>query len=336
MKIAVIGAGSWGSALAHLLGEKGYNVSLWARKSEVVASINTQHKNPRYLTDTLLSPNVVASVSYEDCIRGAAACLVVTPSHLLRGVARAIGPVCPDDLPILICSKGIEESSGLLPIEIFESEIGHPERLAVLSGPNHAEEVVLGLPSATVIASSSAECASYLQDLVGTPSFRVYTSSDTIGVQVCAAAKNVIAIAVGVSYGLGFGDNTAALLMTRGLAEVSRLARKLGGETLTSLGLAGTGDLIATCTSEHSRNRQLGSMIAKGASLDDFYVETHMVAEGARACKTITELAEALHVEMPISQVVYSIVWDKADPKEVAQHLIDRPLKDELDDLVSL
>jgi glycerol-3-phosphate dehydrogenase (NAD(P)+) len=214
-------------------------------------------------------------------------------------------------------------------VEVFEAEMGNPQRLAVLSGPNHAEEVIKGIPSATVIASESRETAEFLQGVFAGDSFRTYSSDDVVGVEVCAACKNVIAISVGLSYGIGLGDNTAALVMTRGLAEMSRLVHALGGKALTCMGLAGTGDLIATCTSEHSRNRRFGQMIAQGKTLDDFTAETHMVAEGALACKTLQPLAASVGVELPITDVVRSVVWEGADPREAAQELLNRPLKEE-------
>ena len=216
-----------------------------------------------------------------------------------------------------------------MPIEVFEAEMGNPARFAVLSGPNHAEEVIKAIPSGTVIASPSEQTAFFFRDLFATDTFRTYVSGDVCGVELCAAFKNVIAIAVGVSYGIGFGDNTAAMLMTRGLAEMSRLVVRAGGQAITCMGLAGTGDLIATCTSEHSRNRRFGKLLAEGGTLDDFTAQTHMVAEGALACKTLATLSEQYHVELPITDVVRSIVWEKADPYKLAHSLSSRPLTTE-------
>lgn len=329
MKIAVIGAGSWGTALAQLLAGNGHNVGLWARKPEVVNTINSQHYNPRYLSDVKLSENIVATTSYKDALLRAKAAVVVTPSSLMRGVARALADVVDSNFPIVICSKGVEEGSGLLPVEIFESEMGNASRLAVLSGPNHAEEVSKGIPSGTVVASSDADTAAFFQELFACETFRTYVSDDVTGVELCAAFKNVIAIAVGASCGMGNGDNTTAMLMTRGLAEMSRLVVRCGGKALTCMGLAGTGDLIATCTSEHSRNRRFGKLLAEGGTLDDFTEQTHMVAEGALACKTLKTLADAYDVELPITDVVRSIVWEGADPHSVARALTSRPLTTE-------
>ena len=329
MKIAVIGAGSWGTALSQVLAGNGHNVGLWARKTEVARSINKERRNPRYLSDVELHEGIVATPSYKDALLRARAAAIVTPSNLMRGVARALADVVDAEFPIVICSKGVEEGSGLLPVEVFEAEMGGAHRLAVLSGPNHAEEVVKGVPSGTVIASSSEETAALFQELFASEAFRTYTSDDVRGVELCAAFKNVIAIAVGVSYGLGYGDNTAAMLMTRGLAEMSRLVVRAGGQALTCMGLAGAGDLVATCTSEHSRNRRFGRLLAEGGTLADFTAQTHMVAEGALACKTLAVPSERYGAELPITDVVLSVVWEGADPRELAGALASRPLTTE-------
>lgn len=329
MKIAVIGAGSWGTALAQLLAGNGHNVGLWARKPEVVRAINAEHRNPRYLSEVGLSENIVATTSYRDALLRAKAAVIVTPSNLMRGVARALADVVDADFPVIICSKGVEEDSGLLPVEVFEAEMGNASRLAVLSGPNFAAEVIRGIPTGTVIASSDEGTATFFQELFAAETFRTYVSDDVCGVELCAAFKNVIAIAVGVSYGLGYGDNTAAMLMTRGLAEMSRLVVRSGGQAITCMGLAGTGDLVATCTSEHSRNRRFGKLLAEGGTLDEFTAETHMVAEGALACRTLETLAGRYGVELPITDVVRAIAWEGADPRDVAKTLTSRPLTTE-------
>lgn len=327
--IAVIGAGSWGTTLSQLLATNGHYVRLWARNAEVVKTVNALHHNPRYLADVELSENIHATLSYTEAVEDVEAIVIVTPSTLLRNVAQALEVHVSKNMPIIICSKGVEEGSGLLPIEIFESELGGIERLAVLSGPNHAEEVIKGIYSATVIASSSEKTACFFQDLFATDTFRTYISDDSCGVELCAAFKNVIAIAVGLSYGLGFGDNTAALLITRGLAEMGRLVNACGGNAITCMGLAGTGDLIATCMSKHSRNRSFGEKLAGGATLDDFFSETHMIVEGAYACKTLKTLADMYQVELPITDVVRGVVWEGVDTKTSIAKLTSRSLKTE-------
>ena len=217
----------------------------------------------------------------------------------------------------------------MVPMQVFEEVLGDVDRLAALSGPNHAEEVVVGVPAGTVIASPNTEIACYFRDLFTTPTFRCYTSEDYIGVELCAAFKNVIAIAVGASYGMGYGDNTAAMLMTRGMAEMSRLVTACGGKALTVMGLAGAGDLIATCTSEHSRNRTFGKALAQGGTLEAYEERTHMVVEGALACKTICPLAQRYNVELPIATAVRSIVWEHGALDAIALELFSRPLTTE-------
>ena len=255
--------------------------------------------------------------------------MIVVPSSTLRETAQAIASLVSDTLPVIICSKGVEAKTGMVGVEIFEDVLGNASRLAALSGPNHAEEVILGTPSATVIASANEQTTQLFQELFATFSFRTYASTDVLGVELCAAFKNVIAIATGCAYGLGYGDNTAAMLQTRGLAEMSRLVTACGGQALTCMGLAGTGDMIVTCMSRHSRNRRLGEMIAQGKTLDDFTAETHMVAEGAVACKTLGELAAKVGVELPITDIVRRVVWEDFDPRLVSDRLLDRPLKPE-------
>lgn len=329
MKVSVIGAGSWGTALAHLLGTAGNDVMLWARKPEVCEGINELHRNPRYLVDSSVSERVRASSDYETVLHGSQAVVIVTPSSIMRDVACDIRPFVSEDAPIIICSKGVEAGTGLLPVQVFEQELGNASRLAALTGPNHAEEVIKGIASGTVIASSHRDTALFFQRLFATDTFRTYVSDDVVGAEICAAFKNIIAIAVGASYGIGLGDNTAALIMTRGLAEMSRLVEACGGTAMTCLGLAGVGDLIATCTSEHSRNRTFGYRLATGTTLEQYREETHMVVEGALACKTIDFLAKTHQVELPITEMVRSVLWEQVDFHEAADALFERSLKPE-------
>lgn len=325
MKVAVIGSGSWGTALAQTLGTAGHQVVMWARKEEVARSITESHVNPRYLSDVTLSDHISATCDLADCLQDVDAAVLVVPSHLVRQFATEMKDAVGLNLPLLVCSKGVEEDSGLLPVEICNEVMGNLSRLAALSGPNHAEEVVLGLPCATVIASSEASTAQFFQQLFSTSFFRCYTSSDYVGVELCAAFKNVIAIAVGAAYGHGFGDNTAAMIMTRGMAEMSRLVQACGGHAMTVMGLAGAGDLIATCTSEHSRNRTFGKCLAAGISLEEYERNTHMVVEGALACRTISQLAEKVGVELPIASVVRACVWEGYPLAKTVEVLFSRP-----------
>lgn len=329
MLVSIIGAGSWGTAIAHLLGSAGNQIMLWARKDEVCAGINERHLNPRYLVDSPVSENVRASTSHAEVLEGAEAVVIVTPSNTMRETAMAIKPFVSPTTPIAICSKGVEESTGLLPAEVFAEVLGGMERIAAVTGPNHAEEVIKGIPSGTVVASKGADTARVFQELFATDWFRTYVSDDIIGAEICAAFKNVVAIAVGASYGMGFGDNTAALLMTRGSAEMSRLVDACGGQAMTCMGLAGMGDMIVTCMSEHSRNRTFGYRLAQGTTLDEYRAETHMVVEGAYACRTLHTLATKHGVDLPIADKVRSIVWEDVPPADVVGELLGRSLKPE-------
>ena len=331
MKVAVIGAGSWGTALANVAALNGHDVALWARRDEVARGINERHRNPEYLADAELSERVAATSNMGSAVEGAGAVVAVTPSKYVRETAEALRTDADidDSVRIVVCSKGVEAESGLVPTEVYESVLGNGERIAALSGPNHAEEVIRSVPAATVVASAATETAEFFQELLGSQAFRVYTSDDVLGVELCAAFKNVIAIAVGVSYGLGYGDNTAAMLMTRGQAEMSRLVTAAGGHAMTCMGLAGTGDLIATCMSRHSRNRMFGEALAAGKTVEEYEAERHMVAEGAQACKTIATLSNRYGVDLPITDVVRGMVWEALSPQKVTQILSSRSQKPE-------
>ena len=333
MNVAVIGAGSWGTALAQVAALNGHDVTIWARREAIARAITSQHANPEYLADAELSDRIGATSNMESAIAHADAVLSVTPSKYVRSIALALKDAGlgkrGDSVPVVVCSKGVEEQTGNVPAQVFEEVLGGHERIAALSGPNHAEEIVIGVPAATVGPSYRAETAEFFQTLLGSKSFRVYTSDDVLGVELCAAMKNIIAIAVGVSYGLGFGDNTAAMLMTRGQAEMGRLVVAAGGNAITCMGLAGTGDLIATCMSRHSRNRMFGEALAQGVTVEQYEAERHMVAEGALACKTIRSLASRHGVELPISDVVRGMTWEGLDPREVEGLLSSRSQKPE-------
>lgn len=330
MRVAVIGAGSWGTAIAWMLGTKGEEVRLWAHRLEVAETINTNHRNPRYLVDVVLPQTITASVTVSEVLDGAEAVVVVTPSATMRDTARMIVEDIALETPVIVLSKGVEAGTGYLMLDVLAQELGSPRRFAVLSGPTHAEEVAIGMPSAAVVASSAPETARFFQDLFFTPEFRVYTSEDVVGVELCAACKNIIAIGCGVAAGAGYGDNTAAMIMTRGLAEMSRLTKALGGDPLTCMGLAGMGDLIVTCTSAHSRNRSLGMLLAKGGTLEEFTEKTHMVAEGAIAARTVTDLARSKGIELPLSEVMRSMLWEGMGIQEAASQLLTRSPKEEL------
>ena len=330
MNVAVIGAGSWGTAVSWLLGAKGHGVSLWAREPEIADSVNSEHRNSLYLPEVALAHTVRATPDIEESLRGAEAVVMVTPSIGVRSTAESMRAALSPTTPVVILSKGVEADSLMLMTEVLEDVLGHRERLAGLSGPNHAEEVSKGVPSATVVAGYEDRIASTFRDIFMTPFFRVYTSTDVIGVELGGASKNVIAVAAGMSDGLGYGDNTKATLMTRGLAEMTRLGTARGANPLTYMGLAGMGDLIVTCTSRHSRNRALGELVAQGGSMDDFYAKTHMVAEGAVACVALSQMGAALGVDLPITEQVRSILYEGASPAKAGEILMGREACDEL------
>ncbi len=330
MRVAVIGAGSWGTAVAWLLGGKDIEVSLWARETEIAESINAVHRNPHFLKDIVLPSSVRSTPEIADAVSGADSVVVVTPSHGVRGVAEQMQPFLGNDVPVIDLAKGVEQGTGMRMTEVLEEVLGNRDRLAALSGPNHAEEVSKGVPSATVVAAYSEAVGKLFQDMFMAPTFRVYTNPDVVGVELGGASKNVIAVAAGMSDGLGFGDNTKATLMTRGLAEMSRLGSHQGANTLTYMGLAGMGDLIVTCTSRHSRNRALGEWVAKGGTVESYATETNMVAEGATSAVSIDDLAHRIGIEMPITHQVRAILYEGHSASEAVGVLMGRSAADEL------
>jgi glycerol-3-phosphate dehydrogenase (NAD(P)+) len=330
MQVAVVGAGSWGTAVARLLGDAGVDVRLWARSGEVVQAIAATRKNPCYLTDVSLPGSVTATADLEAAVADAEVIVVATPSHAVRDASRAFAPFMSSTALCVSLAKGLERDTLLRMTEVIGQEIGDPTRAAALSGPNHAEEVSRGIPSTTVVSAERDEVAAELQDLFTTPSFRVYTNPDLVGVELAGASKNVIAVAAGMSDGLGYGDNTKASLMTRGLAEMTRLGREMGANPLTYMGLAGMGDLIATCTSRHSRNRGLGELVAHGGTMDDYYEQTHMVAEGARSAVAVDDLAARMGLELPITHQVRAILYEGASCERAVEMLMTRSSTDEL------
>jgi glycerol-3-phosphate dehydrogenase (NAD(P)+) len=329
-RVAVIGAGSWGTSASWLLAGKGHEVSLWAREPEIAAGINATHHNPLYMKDVELPACVRATPDVERALFEAEAVVMVTPSIGVRSTAEAMAPHLPDPTPVIILSKGVEEGTLLLMTEVLEDVFGNRQRLAGLSGPNHAEEVGKGVPSATVVAAYDEAVGRLFQDLFMTRFFRVYTNSDVVGVELCGASKNVIAVAAGVCDGLGYGDNTKATLMTRGLAEMSRLGHAMGANPLTYMGLAGVGDLIATCTSRNSRNRALGEFIGRGGTLEGWRAQTNMVAEGAFACVAVEELGKRLGIELPLTRQVRAVLYEGLPVSAGEEALLGREARDEL------
>lgn len=324
MRIALIGTGSWGTAMAGLVGSHGHDVVMWSYDPEPAAEINTSHTNACYLPDYTLPESVTATCSHEQAITGADAVIFAVPSAFLRGVARDCSPYISDDMPILCLAKGIELGTGLLMSDVIAEEVGRPERIAALSGPNHAEEICHGSLSASTIACESTEVGEFFKQLTLSQTFRVYLSSDMVGVELCGAMKNVMAIICGIAAGSGMGDNALAMIMTRGLAEISRLVHACGGEAITCMGLAGMGDLIVTCTSRHSRNRTFGEAFAQGESLEAYQQRRRMVVEGAAAAQSVSELARAKGVDVPLTFALESLLYGGATLSEVLETLVSR------------
>lgn len=324
-RIAVIGSGSWGTAMAGLLAPRAGEVALWCRDPELAAAVEKTRKNPRHLKDYELPANVRAVADRGLAVRDVEVVVVAVPSAYLRATCRGFAGLVPEDVPVLVLTKGVEAGTGELMVDVVADELGGRDRMAALSGPNHAEEICLGKISAAVLAAESPEVARRLQGLLVSPSFRVYVSRDVTGVEICGAVKNVVAIACGAAAGFGAGDNTLAVIMTRGLAEIGRVASALGADPLTPMGLAGMGDLVATCTSRHSRNRTFGEALARGETLEEFEARTHTVVEGARAACSVLALARERGVEVPITSAVHAVLNDGVHVHDATDSLLGRP-----------
>ncbi len=328
-RACVIGSGSWGTAFSTLLAATCEDVVIWSLEAKIAESINQRHTNCLHLSDALLPDTIRATTSYEEALQGAEAVVLATPSAFLRSVCHSLVPFLSDDVDVLVLSKGMEAHSHMLMHEVAADELGHPERIAVLSGPNHAEEVIKKSFSAAVVASENPACARRFQQAISCRFFRAYVSDDICGVEACAAAKNVVAIACGVAAGKGAGDNTLAALMTRGIAEISRIVAALGGNPLTCMGLAGMGDLVVTCTSCHSRNRSFGEALVAGETLKGYQDRTHMVVEGAQAVLGLSELGREKGIEVPLTDAVYALLYGGSSIEDVIANLVDRIPRDE-------
>ena len=330
-KVAVIGAGSWGTTVACLICR---NVStvLWARSAKLAEEIDATRVNRRYLPEIGLPRHLRATSRLEEALLDADVVVMAVPSHGFREVLLAASSSVGPGVPVVSLTKGLEATTLLRMSEVI-GEILPESPAGVLSGPNLAREVAAGRPAASVIAVSDPALATGLQALFSRPSFRVYTNTDLIGCEIAGALKNVTAIAAGMSDGMGLGDNAKAALMTRGLAELARLGAALGGDPLTFSGLAGMGDLVATCTSAQSRNRHVGVELGKGRTIDDVVAEMHMVAEGIKTSRTAVELAAAHGVELPIAEQVAAVVGGETTAADVIPALMLRQPKPELEDI---
>jgi glycerol-3-phosphate dehydrogenase (NAD(P)+) len=329
--LTVLGAGSWGTALAKLVADRGTPTRLWARSSHLAESIESTRVNASYLPGFELPKSLRATSDLEDALTGATCVLVVVPTHGLRDVLMSALPFLPEGSTIVSATKGIEENSLLLVSEIFEQILPPAEhsRLTYLGGPSFAKEVAANMPTAVSIAGHDKHHRDIARDVFSTDRFRAYTTEDVIGVEVGGALKNVIAIAVGVADGMGFGHNSRAGLITRGLAEINRVAVTLGANPLTIAGLSGMGDLVLTCTGELSRNRTVGVKLGQGQKLADILGSMNMVAEGVRTAHSANQLSQKLGLDMPITHEVYRMLYEDKLPHEVLASLMARPLRPE-------
>lgn len=326
IKASVVGGGSWGTAFARLLARAGVETEIICRRPGQAEAINGSHRNPDYLRDIELPVALVATTFENNDLRSADLVVIAIPSKVYRSVIADVAVSLNPEAAVLSLTKGLEPGTLKRLSQVLAEELPKPaaSRVMVLSGPNHAEEVALDIPTATTIASADLEIAAWLQQLISTESFRPYVNPDLTGVELCAAAKNVIALAAGMSDGLGFGDNTKASLITRGLAEMARLGERFGADPQTFSGLAGMGDLIATCTSRHSRNRMAGELIASGRTPAQAEAEMGMVAEGLTSAASVLELAKASGVEMPITEQVCAVIYEGKDVKRAVAELMAR------------
>ena len=334
-KVGIIGAGSWGTALSLLLYHNGNQVTVWSVMEEEIQMLKNEHEQKEKLPGVKLPEDMVFTTDLEQAIKGKDVLVLAVPSPYTRSTAKRMAPFVEKEQKIVNVAKGIEEATLMTLSQIIEQEIPQAD-VAVLSGPSHAEEVGRGIPTTIVVGAKSQDTAEYLQNLFMSEVFRVYTSSDVLGIELGAALKNVVALAAGIADGLGYGDNTKAALITRGIAEIARLGISMGGRIETFYGLTGIGDLIVTCASMHSRNRRAGILIGKGASMEEAMEEVKMVVEGVYSAKAGYALAQKYHVSMPIVEQVNKILFENASAGAAVKELMLRDKKVENIDLRNL
>lgn len=334
MRIGVVGAGSWGTALANLLATKGYIVDWWVFEKDLCLQLEKHRINDIFLPGVSLSENLRPSNNIQDVVEDKDLVLIVVPSHVMRRVTEQMQQYIGGDAIVVSASKGIENDTHLTMSGVIGETLGArvERRFAVLSGPSFAREVVKGLPTAVTVASKDINCAETVQHVFATPDFRVYTIEDVVGVELGGSVKNVIAIAAGIIDGLGLGLNTRAALITRGMTEMRRLGLVMGAQSRTFAGLAGLGDLVLTCTGDLSRNHTVGKKIGQGMTLTEVLDDMRMVAEGVKTARSLFNLSRQLDVEMPITHAVYRVLHEDLDPKAALYQLMTRDLKHELDD----
>ena len=328
MKVTVFGSGAWGTATALLLNENGHDVSIWAKFSEEAKVLQSKRENP-LLDGVTIHNSIKITSNINEAAKNTQAAIIAVPSFAVRETVDALRGRLAEDCLIICMSKGIEKDTSMLFTEIIRSSLGNNAKIACVSGPTHAEEVARRIPTACVAASEDIKIAEYVQDILFCDYLRVYTSTDVIGVELGAALKNVIALSAGISAGLGYGDNTLAMLMTRGLSEMARLCVAMGGKKETLAGLTGLGDLIVTCVSEHSRNRRAGVLIGGGKPADLAMREVGAVVEGYYASMAAYNLSIKLNVDMPICAETYRVVHENKDPHVAMKELMAREKKSE-------
>ncbi|NIK77570.1 glycerol-3-phosphate dehydrogenase (NAD(P)+) [Paenibacillus castaneae] len=333
-RAAVLVAGSWGTALASVLANNGYEVSLWTRSEEQAQNINLHRENSKFLPGVKLPDLINATSDLKQALQGVELALFVAPSAAMREVAKQAAPYLSRDALVVHATKGFEADTLKRMTTVLSEELNRPvEELVVLSGPSHAEEVIRKQPTTVVVASANIHAAEQAQDALMNTHFRVYTNPDVVGVEVAGAVKNIIALCAGLTDGLQFGDNARAALLTRGLAEIGRLGTAMGANPLTFAGLAGVGDLIVTSTSKHSRNWRAGFMLADGTPLDEVLSRMGMVVEGVRTTRAAQVLAKQYNVEMPITFQLYEVLFENKSPRTAVENLMGRLKTHEIEEI---
>jgi glycerol-3-phosphate dehydrogenase (NAD(P)+) len=334
MRVAVLGAGSWGTTLATVLTKNGCHTTLWARRTEVVEEIASHHTNRRYLPDAILPAELIATTDLEEALRGAEIAIFAVPSASVTSVAKDAHLFLAQDALLAHAVKGFDVPTRRRISEVLRDEYSDVcPQICVISGPSHAEEVMSQLPTTLVVASGQRSSAEKLQDVLMNQYMRVYTNPDVVGCELGGSLKNIIALGVGIADGLGFGDNAKAALMTRGLAEISRLGMKMGASPLTFAGLSGVGDLIVTCTSRHSRNFRAGQLLGQGHSLDEALKKIGMVVEGVTTTKATLHIANQYGIEMPITKEIFGVLFEGKAAHEAVEDLMGRARGREIEEV---
>lgn len=326
--ITFLGGGSFGTALSIMLAGKGYDVLIWDRKEEVINDINVNKRNSKYLPQVVIPSKIKAVSDIEHAVKENKYIVLAVPSHVIREMCEKIKPFLNEEQIIINIAKGIEEQSQKRLSEVIEEEL--PKNpVVILSGPSHAEEVSTEIPTTAVVSSTKMQYAKEVQDVFMANKFRVYTNDDIVGVEIGGAVKNIIALAAGICDGMGYGDNTKAALMTRGMSEIVKIGIKLGGKLETFYGLTGMGDLIVTCTSMYSRNRRAGILIGEGVPCEEACRQIGMVVEGVKACEAFYELKESMGISMPITNALYNVLFRNKDVESEVHELMIREKKSE-------